>query len=198
MSGNQYIMLAYHDATNVILVQPFKSQADHHRIPAYNALVARLKARGLTVDLQVLDNQASEAMQQAIREHGWAFQFVPPDMHSRNKAERAIRTFKAHFIAILAGMILPALSKATVAFRFGSAPSMDSTVPRPNRSCATVRPAARGVPEAVGAGRDAAAGPEGMRRRYATAPTSCVAPSQRSASSVVSPLVSALPSGPTV
>ncbi len=103
MSGNQYIMLAYHDATNVILVQPFQSQADHHRIPAYNTLVARLKARGLTVDRQVLDNQASQAMQQAIRDNGWVFQFVPPDMHRRNKAERAIRTFKAHFISILAG-----------------------------------------------------------------------------------------------
>ena len=33
-SGNQYIMVAFHDAANVILVEPFKSKADHHRIPA--------------------------------------------------------------------------------------------------------------------------------------------------------------------
>ena len=32
------------------------------------------------------------------------YQLVPPDMHRRNAAERAIRTFKAHFLAILAGV----------------------------------------------------------------------------------------------
>ena len=32
------------------------------------------------------------------------FQLVPPDVHHRNAAECAIRTFKAHFLAILAGV----------------------------------------------------------------------------------------------
>ena len=32
------------------------------------------------------------------------FQLVPPHMHRRNAAERAIHTFKAHFISILAGV----------------------------------------------------------------------------------------------
>ena len=31
-------------------------------------------------------------------------QMVPPDTHRRNFAERAIQTFKNHFIAILAGI----------------------------------------------------------------------------------------------
>ncbi len=31
-------------------------------------------------------------------------QLVPPDTHRRNLAERAIQTFKSHFIAILAGL----------------------------------------------------------------------------------------------
>ena len=47
-SGNQYIMVAFHDATNVILVEPFKTKADHHRIPAYDSIMRRLKTRGLT------------------------------------------------------------------------------------------------------------------------------------------------------
>ena len=33
-----------------------------------------------------------------------AFQLVPPEMHRQNRAERAIRTFKDHFLAILAGV----------------------------------------------------------------------------------------------
>ena len=47
MSGNQYIKLAYHDAANVILVQPFQNKADHHRIPAYNAIMNCLKKLGI-------------------------------------------------------------------------------------------------------------------------------------------------------
>ena len=102
-SGNQYIMVAFHDATNVILVEPFKSKGDHHRIPAYDNLMNRLKRRGLTVDMQFMDNEVSAKFLHNITEV-WKckFQKVPPDMHRRNKAERAIRTFKAHFITILA------------------------------------------------------------------------------------------------
>ena len=55
-SGNQYIMLAYHGATNVILVQPFALKSDNHRIPALNAIMKRFKARDITVDAQVMDN----------------------------------------------------------------------------------------------------------------------------------------------
>ena len=35
---------------------------------------------------------------------GSTYQIVPPNVHRRNIAERAIRTFKAHFLAILAGV----------------------------------------------------------------------------------------------
>ena len=104
-SGNQYIMVAYHQASNAILVQPFQSKHDHHRIPAYNTIMTRLKARGLQVTRHVLDNEASTAYRNAITST-WkcTYQLVPPDMHRRNLAERAIRTFKAHFLTILAGV----------------------------------------------------------------------------------------------
>ena len=66
--------------------------------------MTRLKQKGLTVDLQILDNEASAAYKRAIEEEwGAKFQLVPPNIHRRNAAERAIRTFKAHFLAILAG-----------------------------------------------------------------------------------------------
>ena len=104
-SGNQYVMIAYHADGNLILQQAFQTKSDRHRIAAYNAIMTRLAARGLSVDLQILDNEASSAYKQAIT-FTWRAQFrlVPPDMHRRNRAERAIRTFKDHFIAILAGV----------------------------------------------------------------------------------------------
>ena len=60
---------------------------------------------GHRVNLQILDNEASGEYKRTIEEV-WksTYQLVPPDMHRRNAAERAIRTFKAHFLAILAGV----------------------------------------------------------------------------------------------
>ena len=102
-SGNRYIMVAFHDAANVILVEPFKSKSDHHRILAYDVLMTRLKRRGLTVNMQFMDNEVSAKFLHNITDVcKCKFQKVPPDMHRRNKAERAICTFKAHFITILA------------------------------------------------------------------------------------------------
>ena len=104
-SGNQYVMIAHHADGNLILQQAFKTRSDKHRIEAYSAIMTRLSARGLVVDLQILDNEASAAYKHSITVT-WQckFQLVPPDMHRRNQAERAIRTFKDHFLAILAGV----------------------------------------------------------------------------------------------
>jgi hypothetical protein len=98
-------MIAYHKDSNLILQQAFKNKTDAHRIAAYNAIMTRLAAQGLSVNLQILDNEASAAYKHDIT-FKWkaTFQLVPPDMHRRNRAERAIRTFKAHFLAILAGV----------------------------------------------------------------------------------------------
>jgi hypothetical protein len=67
--------------------------------------MTRLAAQGLSVDLQILDNKASLSYKDAIT-FKWnaTFQLVPPDMHRCNRAERAIRIFKNHFLAILAGV----------------------------------------------------------------------------------------------
>ena len=64
-----------------------------------------LVARGLLGDLQILDNKASAEYKEAIT-FKWnaTFQLLPVDMHCQNMAERAICTFKDHFLAILAGI----------------------------------------------------------------------------------------------
>jgi hypothetical protein len=104
-SGNQYVMIAYHANGNLILQQAFKTRNDRHRIIAYNSIMTRLAARGLTVNLQILDNEASAAYKEAIT-FKWnaKFQLVPPDMHRHNQAEHTICTFKNHFLSILAGV----------------------------------------------------------------------------------------------
>jgi hypothetical protein len=104
-SGNQYAMIAYHANCILILQQAFKSKSNTHCIAAYNAIMMHWVARGLSVDLQILDNKASAAYKHTITFTWQAkFQLVLPDMHCQNRAEQAIRTFKAHFLSILAGV----------------------------------------------------------------------------------------------
>ena len=96
-------MIAYHANGSLILQQAFKTRNDRHRIAAYNTIILQLAAHGLAVDLQILDNEASAAYKEAITVKWKAkFQLVPLDMHPRNWAERAIHTFKSHFLSILA------------------------------------------------------------------------------------------------
>ena len=65
----------------------------------------RLKDRVLTTYLQILDREANQNDKVAIKyQWGVDLQLVPPDIHRRNTAERAIRTFKAHFLAVILGV----------------------------------------------------------------------------------------------
>ena len=65
----------------------------------------RLTDNKLLVDLKILDNEAGVEYKQAIKTKWKAnYQLVPPNTHRINAAERAIRTFKAHFLSILTGV----------------------------------------------------------------------------------------------
>jgi hypothetical protein len=63
---NQYIMIAFHANGNLILQQAFKSKSSRHCIATYNATMLHLTARGLSLDLQILNNKASVAYKEAI------------------------------------------------------------------------------------------------------------------------------------
>ena len=103
--GNQYIMVAYHCDSNMILTAPFKSRSDKHRMLAYHDIMQPLKARGMLVDLQIMDNEASAEYKRIITlEYGVKYQLVLTHIHRRNAAKRTIRTFKAHFLAIMTGV----------------------------------------------------------------------------------------------
>ena len=102
-SGNQYIRISYHCYYNSIITAPFKYRANKHRLLVYGAIMQRLEDRNILVDLQILDNEASTEYKSIIKAE-WllGYQLVPPHIHHRNAAGCAIRTFKAHFLSILA------------------------------------------------------------------------------------------------
>ena len=93
-------MIAYHCDAKLILAEPFAPRKDKHRLLEYENIMWRLLNNKLTVDLKILNNEASAEYKRAITEK---CQLVPPNTHRRNAAERAICMFKAHFISILVG-----------------------------------------------------------------------------------------------
>jgi hypothetical protein len=63
-----------------------------------------LTVKGFKPKLQTLDNEASTALKTFFTVNDIAYQLVPPHCHRRNAAERAIRTFKEHFVAGLSSV----------------------------------------------------------------------------------------------
>ena len=103
--GNQYLIVAYHCNSNDILVSLFKTRKDKNFLKAYKSIISRLWENGMSVNLQILDNEASASLKQIITEElVIKYQLVPPDIHRRNLAEQSIRAFKAHFLSILVGI----------------------------------------------------------------------------------------------
>lgn len=102
--GNKLIMVLVNVDGNYIDAEPLKDHTEASLIKAYQALWSRLTAsKVITPKMHVLDNEASTAFKTAIKAN-CDLQLVPPDTHRRNLAERAIQTFKCHFIAILPGV----------------------------------------------------------------------------------------------
>ena len=96
-------MVLAHPDSNGILQEPMKNCTSGEMIHAYQKLINRLKSTGITPKHHILDNECSADFMQTIRDNNMTYQLVPPHNHRRNMAEKAIQTFKAHFISILCG-----------------------------------------------------------------------------------------------
>ena len=101
--GNQYIMVLVELNSNAILVEGMKDRTSGEMIHAYQHLVDCLKTAGILPKHHVLDNECSADFKAAITNNQMTYQLVPPNDHHRNIAEKAIQTFKAHFISIICG-----------------------------------------------------------------------------------------------
>ena len=81
-SGHQYVMIAYHCNTNLILAVPFKTRKDTHRLKSYDKIMQRLSDHNLTVDLKILENEASAEYKRVINmKWNINYQSVPPNTH---------------------------------------------------------------------------------------------------------------------
>ena len=98
------IFVAYVYNLNTILVRAMPSKTDDAMIAAFNSILLELEAKDSKPQLNVMDNECSKAVEAYITKNKLDIQLVPPRNHRVNAAERAIATFKEHFIASLATM----------------------------------------------------------------------------------------------
>jgi hypothetical protein len=96
--GNSYVMVCYVYDYNYVKVIPMKSRSASEWVKAYDSVHQELTVNGFKPKLQTLDNDASTALKNFFTANDIAYQLVPPRCHRRNAVERAIRTFKEHYM----------------------------------------------------------------------------------------------------
>ena len=101
--GHNYLLIVYDHDSNAILAEPLKNRSAKSIVDGFKVLYNILLSRGLKPQLQRLDNEASALLRAFLTEKQIDYQLAPPHLHRRNAAERAIRTFKNHFVSILCG-----------------------------------------------------------------------------------------------
>jgi hypothetical protein len=100
--GNSYVMVCYIYDCNYINVVPMKSRSALEWVKSYGSIHQELTIKGFRPKLQTLENEASTVLKNFFTAQNIDYQLVPPHCRRRNAAERAIRTFKEHFLAGLA------------------------------------------------------------------------------------------------
>ena len=102
--GHQYLLIMYSEGGNYIKAIPMKDRNKTSYLPAHQDGVDFFTRRGYRPTFQRLDNETSTDLFQHLAKNHINIDLAPPYQHRRNKAERAIRTYKNHLIAAIAGV----------------------------------------------------------------------------------------------
>ena len=92
--GYKYIMVAYDYDSNTIHSNLMNNCSGQELLKGYTTINTLLSERGLAPKIHYLDNEFPKVLQQFMIKKEKRFQLIPPHLHRRNSAERAIQTFK--------------------------------------------------------------------------------------------------------
>jgi hypothetical protein len=98
-TGSNKLLILYDYDSNYIHAEPMKNKTASKILATYKRAHSLFVKAGLGPVLQRLDNERCSILKEFMRSEDADFQLVPPHIHRQNAAERAIRTFKNHFIA---------------------------------------------------------------------------------------------------
>jgi hypothetical protein len=97
-------MVCYVYDGNYIEAIPIKNRSEGEFKRAYEYIYEMCTTKGYKPTLHKLDNESSRDLKEWISEQQTKLQFTPPDMHRTNAAEKAIQTWKNHFLSGLASL----------------------------------------------------------------------------------------------
>lgn len=97
-----YVLIMRCSDTNYIHAEPLTSRKATEISRAFTAGLEFFKEKGVVHKHVKMDNETSTIFEDVLRKYNLDIQYVPPDTHRQNPAERDIRTFKNHFISVLA------------------------------------------------------------------------------------------------
>ena len=102
--GHKYIFMLCDTDVDFIYAVPIKSKKKTELIRAFKEGYDELVKCGFQPVIHRTDHETSNDLVAAIEEKGLDYEIMPPSNHRRNPAERAIQTFKAHFISVINGL----------------------------------------------------------------------------------------------
>jgi hypothetical protein len=100
--GNEYVFVTVY--RGYIHAQPMPSRTAVQYVAAHTRMLNYFNNIGVKFTHMTIDNEKSEDLDTLFKLHDLTVQFQPPGNHRSNFAERAIRTYKNHLIAILSGV----------------------------------------------------------------------------------------------
>jgi hypothetical protein len=101
--GNKYVMILHHVDSNSSWLEAMQNQSGGELILARARALAWMQRCRLIPKHQIFNNQASAEYKATIEASGMTYELVPPKEHQCNMAEKAIQTFKDHFVGVLSG-----------------------------------------------------------------------------------------------
>ena len=99
LSGNNYVFVLYDYDTNSIHPVAIPNRKKESLLTAMQLVTTKLRRRGHKPVLHTMDNEISDLLREHLQQDAINFELTPTGLHRRNLAERAIQTFKNHFIA---------------------------------------------------------------------------------------------------
>jgi hypothetical protein len=102
--GHAYVAVFYIFDANYVRSVPIKNRSKKELLRAYQEIYKWLTQCGFKSLLHKLDNKTSHDMEAFVKSQHTHLQYTPSNIHRTNPAERAIQTWKNHFLVGIAGL----------------------------------------------------------------------------------------------
>ena len=100
--GTQYYLIFHDERTNFIHVEPMRDRSSHAQETAFESALIIFRTRGALPPILRIDNEMSASLVTIVKKKfDLTIERAPPQNHRTLRAERAIQTWKSHFISTI-------------------------------------------------------------------------------------------------